>query len=249
MTLQGLEGKVALVTGAGQGIGAATVDRLIDEGCKVVALDINDKGLARYQGNPAVVTEVMDITQQADCERAVSVGVRGFGAVHLMAHCAGIVDAIGPVAEMDVAGFDRVMAVNVRGTMLMMRASLAQMIAQGQGGSIVCIASLAVIRGGATRAAYAASKRAVVGLTSTAALEVGQYGIRVNAVAPGLIDTPMFAGLDEAGLTQLKASLATRPITRLGKPSEIAASIAWLLSDESSYVTGSLHLADGGNTL
>lgn len=249
MSLRGLAGKVAVVTGAAQGIGAATVDRLLEEGCRIVALDINETSLARYAGNANVAIGAVDIAKEADCTRGVQLGVERFGAVHLMANCAAIVDAIAPLAQMDVDAFDRVMAVNVRGTMLMMRATLQQMIAQKLGGSIVCIASIAVIRGGPTRSAYGASKRAVLGLTTTAALENGQYGIRVNAVAPGLIDTPMLHGLDAVALVALNASLASRPITRLGRPQEIAALIAWLLSEESSYVTGSLQLADGGFTL
>jgi len=248
MSLRGLTGKIAVVTGAGQGIGADTARRLLEEGCKVVALDIREAGLAQYAGNPNVATAIVDIVKEDDCARGVAVGIERFGAVHLLAHCAGIVDAIHPVSEMDVDAFDRVMAVNVRGTMLMMRACLRPMIAQKQGGSIVCIASIAVVRGGAMRSAYGASKRAVVGLTSAAALENGQYGIRVNAIAPGLIDTPMMQQVGDTD-AQLRAALATRPIARLGKPAEIAAAIAWLLSDEASYVTGSLNLADGGWTL
>lgn len=248
MALKGLTGKVVVVTGAGQGIGTATVQRLLDEGCKVVALDIKAAGLEQYAGNPNVVTAAVDIVKEADCVRGIAVGIERFGAVHLLAHCAGIVDAIHPVAEMDIDAFERVMAVNVRGTMQMMRACLRPMIAQKQGGAIVCIASMTIVRGGANRSAYGASKRAVTGLTTTAALENGKHGIRVNAIAPGLINTPMMQHVGETD-PQLRAVLASRPIARMGEPAEIAAAIAWLLSEEASYVTGSTLLADGGFTL
>lgn len=248
MSLKGLRGRVAVVTGAAQGIGQATVTRLLEEGCKVVALDLNAAALEQFAGDPNVVTSAMDITNDVDCERSVAVGLKRFGAIHLLAHCAGVAEAFAPLAEMNLEAFDRLIAINLRGTMLMMRACLQPMIAQKEGGSIVCIASLAVVRGGATRSAYAASKRAVVGLTSVAALENGQHGIRINALAPGLVATPMmkYAASTDANLM---AFLKTRPISRMAEPSEIASSIAWLLSEESSYVTGSVQLVDGGYTL
>jgi NAD(P)-dependent dehydrogenase (short-subunit alcohol dehydrogenase family) len=246
MALRGLAGKVALVSGAAQGIGAATVARLLEEGCKVVAMDLKADGLAQYAGNAAVATITGNITKAADCDAAVALAVARFGALNLLAHCAGILHAVAPMAEMDEEAFDHIMAVNVKGTMLMMRASLRQMVAQKQGGAIACISSMAALRAGPTRSAYCASKRAVIGLTSTAAAEYGPHGIRVNALAPGMIDTPIIQGVGPAQMEVLMNQVRTRPIARLGLPEEMAAVMAWLLSDESSYVTGSLQLADGG---
>lgn len=246
MALKGLAGKVAVVSGASQGIGAATVTRLLDEGCKIVAMDMKEAGLAQYAGNANVATIAGNITRAADCDAAVALAVSRFGALHLLAHSAGILHAVAPLAEMDEDAFDHIMAVNVKGTMLMMRASLRQMVAQKQGGAIVCIASMAALRAGPTRSAYCASKRAVIGLTSTAAVEYGPHGIRVNALAPGMIDTPIIHGAGPEQLQVLLNQVKGRPIARLGRPEEMAATIAWLLSDESSYVTGSLQLADGG---
>lgn len=246
MPLKGLSGKVAVVTGASQGIGAATAHRLLDEGCRIVAMDMKAEGLRQFDGNPNAATITGNITKAADCDATVALAVSRFGGLHLLAHCAGILHAVSPLAEMDEEAFDHIMAVNVKGTMLMMRASLRQMVAQKQGGSIVAISSMAALRAGPTRSAYCASKRAVIGLTSTAAAEYGPQGIRVNALAPGMIDTPIIHGVGPAQMEVLMNQVRQRPIPRLGQPEEMANVMAWLLSEESSYVTGSLQLADGG---
>ena len=245
MALKGLPGKVAIVTGAAQGIGAATVDRLLEEDCKVVAVDLKVDGLERLHGRPDVAIVQADISALQDCARAAAFAIERFGAIHCLAHCAGIFAAVNPVAEMDVEAFDRVFAVNVRGTMLMMRAVLPHMIEQKAGGSIVCVSSVSAFRGGAGRAAYGASKRAVLGIVAAAALENGEHGIRVNSVAPGSIDTPMMRGSGALRETIMRNQLAT-PLRRIGQPEEIAASIVWLLSDEASFVTGATLLSDGG---
>lgn len=245
MSLKGLENRVAAVTGAAQGIGAAVVARLRDEGCKVVAIDRNAEGLAAYSGQPGVVCAEADISQAEDCERCIALACREFGAIHYLAHCAAVFSAVHPVAEMDVAAFDRLFAVNVRGTMLMMRAALPQMIAQKQGGAMVLTSSVSAFRTSFGRAAYSASKRAVLGLAAAAAVENGPHGIRVNSVAPGSIDTPMMRGTGALREQILANQLAT-PLRRMGQSEEIAATIAWLLSDEASFVTGAVMVADGG---
>ena len=241
MSLKGLSGKVAIVTGAAQGIGAATVERLLAEGCRVVAVDLRP---AERAGED-VISVAADIANPDDCERAAALAVERFGSVDLLAHSAGIFSAVAPVASMDIEAFDRLMAVNVRGTMLMMRAVLPRMIAQGRGGAIVCLASVSATKAGAGRAAYGASKRAVLGLCASAAIENGPHGIRVNAVAPGSTDTPMMRG-SGALRESIMANQRATPLQRIGEPSEIASAIAWLLSDESSFVTGSVITADGG---
>jgi len=244
MALRGLKGRVAIVTGAAQGIGASTVARLCEEGCHVVAVDRNAEGLAAFSGRSDVATVAADISNPEDCERCIAVATQTFGAVHYLAHCAAIFSAVHPVAEMDIDAFDRLFAVNVRGTMLMMRAALPPMIAQ-QGGAIVLVSSVSAFRTGVGRAAYAASKRAVLGLAAAAAVENGPNGIRVNSVAPGATDTPMMRGTGELKEQVMTNQLAT-PLRRLGQPEEIASAIAWLLSDEASLVTGAVVLADGG---
>jgi NAD(P)-dependent dehydrogenase (short-subunit alcohol dehydrogenase family) len=243
--LRGLAGKVVIVTGAGQGIGEAAVDRLLDEGCKVVAVDLKPEGIARHAGLASAAGIQADISRPEDCERVAALAIERFGAIDGLAHSAGIFSAVAPVAEMDVDAFDRLFAVNVRGTMLMMRAVLPSMIARGQGGSIVCLASVSAFRTREGRAAYAASKRAVLGLVAAAAVENGQHGIRVNSVAPGSTDTPMMRG-SGALREQIMAGQLNTPLRRMGQPQEIASTIAWLLSEESTFVTGACLLADGG---
>lgn len=245
MALRGLADKVVVVTGAGQGIGASALDRLLDEGCRVVAVDVKPDGLALHADNPSVVAVQADISRPEDCARAAEAALDRFGRIDGLAHSAGLFSAVAPVAEMDVDAFDRLMAVNVRGTMLMMRAVLPPMIARGEGGSIVCLASVTSFKTGAGRAAYAASKRAVLGLVAAAAVENGPLGIRVNSVAPGSTDTPMMRG-SGALRESIMANQMSTPLRRIGQPEEIASVIAWLLSDESSFVTGACLLADGG---
>lgn len=248
MALKGLAGKVVLVTGAGRGIGAAIVTRLLEEGCRVVAADLRADLLARYEGHASIHAVTMDVSQEADCQRAVAQAAAHFGGLDGVAHAAGIVSAVAPITEMDIEAFDRHFAVNVRGTLLVLRESLRVMVAQGRGGSIVCLVSIAALRGAAERAAYGAGKRAVIGLVASAAIENGRHGIRVNAIAPGVTDTDILRDAGEEGYRQVMAAQAQRPISRLGQPAEIAALAAWLLSEESSFSTGALHVADGGAT-
>lgn len=245
MPLKGLPSRVAIVTGAAQGIGAATVERLLTESCKVVATDLQGEGLERFRNHPGVALAQADISTPEGCASVAAVAIETFGAIHYLAHCAGVFSAVKPVAEMDIEAFDRLFAVNVRGTMLMMRETLPRMIDQKAGGAIVCVSSVSAFRGGAGRAAYGASKRAVLGLVASAAIENGEHGVRVNAIAPGSIDTPMMRGSGALRETIMKNQLAT-PLRRIGEPNEIAAAIAWLLSDEASFVTGATLLADGG---
>lgn len=245
MPLRGLSDKVVVVTGAGQGIGASTVDRLLAEGCRIIAADLKPDGLSRFSDRPSIAAVEADISRPEDCARIAAAAIDRFGAIDGLVHSAGVFGAVAPVAEMDIDAFDRVIAVNVRGAMLMMRAVLPAMIGRGEGGSIVCLASVTSFRTGAGRAAYAASKRAVLGLVAAAAVENGPHRIRVNSVAPGSTDTPMMRGSGALRDSIMASQLGT-PLRRIGQPEEIASAIVWLLSEESSFVTGACLLADGG---
>jgi NAD(P)-dependent dehydrogenase (short-subunit alcohol dehydrogenase family) len=230
-----LAGKIALVTGGASGIGAATVALLRDRGATVVAAD-----LASGDG----VTP-LDVTDEGAVDALVAAIVADHGRLDLAANVAGTSGTYAELADSTTAGWRQTMAVNLDGVYFCLRAELRAMRAGG-GGSIVNVASAAGRMGVPGLAAYSASKHGVIGLTKTAAIEEARRGIRVNAVLPGSVRTPMleaFSGSDPAVLEQMgKRS----PMGRLGEPPEIAESIVWLLSDASGYVTGNCLAPDGG---
>jgi 3alpha(or 20beta)-hydroxysteroid dehydrogenase len=244
-------GKVAVVTGAAAGFGLAVSLRLAAEGARVVLVDRAADPLA--EAAAAIehsLPVVADVSQEADVESYVQAAVGRYGQVDLFFNNAGIEGRLAPMTELSVDDFDRVLAVNCRGVFLGLRAVLAVMKEQGSG-AIVNTASMAGIRGGATFAPYVASKHAVVGLTRCAALEGAPFGIRVNAVAPGHIDTRMgrdlTAQINPADPESVYRQTAARvPLgKRYGTAQEVAACVLWLLSDEASYVSGSTQLIDG----
>jgi len=244
-------GKVAVVTGAAAGFGLAVSLRLAAEGARVVLVDRAADPLAEAAAaieNSLPV--VADVSQEADVESYVQAAVARYGQVDLFFNNAGIEGRLAPMTELSVDDFDRVMAVNCRGVFLGLRAVLRVMKEQGSG-AIVNTASMAGIRGSAAFAPYVASKHAVVGLTRSAALEGAPFGIRVNAVAPGHIDTRMgrdlTAQINPADPESVYRQTAARvPLgKRYGTANEVAGCVLWLLSDEASYVSGSTQLIDG----
>jgi 3alpha(or 20beta)-hydroxysteroid dehydrogenase len=244
-------GKVAVVTGAAAGFGLAVSLRLATEGARLVLVDRAADPLAEAA---AAIEDslrvVADVSQEADVESYVQAAVARYGQVDLFFNNAGIEGRLAPMTELSVDDFDRVMAVNCRGVFLGLRAVLRVMKEQGSG-AIVNTASMAGIRGSATFAPYVASKHAVIGLTRSAALEGAPFGIRVNAVAPGHINTRMGRDLtvqiNPADPESVYRQTAARvPLgKRYGTAQEVAACVSWLLSDEASYVSGSTQLIDG----
>ncbi len=241
-----LDGKVALITGGARGMGAAHVRHFIAQGARVVFGDVLDdegKALAVELGSGCHYVH-HDVTSEAHWLAAVTEAVTRYGRLDALVNNAGILRFL-PIAEMTLADFTQIMTVNVTGSWLGIKAVSGAM-AEADGGSIVNISSVEGFIGAAGLSAYSASKFAIRGLTKSAARELGGSGIRVNSIHPGAIATPMTAaavstdGVDAAGF------FATMPISRWGEPSEVSHLAAFLVSDASSYCTGSEFVVDGG---
>jgi NAD(P)-dependent dehydrogenase (short-subunit alcohol dehydrogenase family) len=257
MPLPGLSGKVVIVTGGASGIGRAVVERLLAEGSNVALVDCDEEGVrAVCTGLDAerLLGVTADVSAVEDTDRYFAATLERFGRVDGLHANAGISEPGPTIAEEEAAHFDRTLAVNVRGVFLALRQMLRTLAVQGTQGSMVTTASVVGIKGWPNAGSYGASKAAVISLTKTAAIEAGPAGHRVNAVLPGPIDTPMAARI-RAGLSpERQASfehdqLADVQLGRFGQAQEVAALVAWLLSDESSYVTGGIYTVDGGQAV
>ncbi len=248
-----LNGKVAVVTGGASGIGAAVVGRFIDAGAVVVVADLADQAgrdLVARHGASARFCHV-DVSVEADVAAAVDLAVSGFGRLDVMVNNAGIVGAVGSIAETSEASFDETIGVLLKGVFLGTKHAARAMRAQGTG-VIISTASTAGIVGGLGPHLYTAAKHAVIGLTKSVANELGPFGIRVNSVAPGSTLTPMVTMLhrdepaDEAEVAERLASRSLLDSACL--PSDIADGVLYLASDEARYVTGHCLVIDGGQT-
>jgi glucose 1-dehydrogenase len=244
-----LTGKVALVTGAAQGIGQACAVRLAKEGAKVVLCDVNEaagegaaKGIEASGGRATFVR--CDVSKAADVASALAATLEAFGRVDVLVNNAGVVDDA-PFLELSIDELDRVLAINLRGAFLMAQAAARQMVAQGSAGSIVNMSSINAQFALPDHVAYSISKGGINQLTKAMAIALASKDIRVNAVGPGTIDTPLLANVVKDKAFRAKV-LSRTPMGRYGRPDEIAAIVAWLASDEASYVTGTTVYADGG---
>lgn len=250
--LVSLEGKVAIVTGAGVGMGAATARLLAARRAKVIVSDINPETAAatvqaiRAEGGTAHPVRT-DVADEAQVAALVAETVATFGRLDCAVNNAAITPDVLPIHEADMAVFDKVLNVDLRSVMLCMKYEIRQLLAQGSGGSIVNISSVSSFRPQPNNAAYVAAKHGVIGLTKTGSLEYAGRNIRVNAVLPGAIDTPMLRGaLETTGFTEADFAPALSLFGRFGKPEEVAEASAWLCSDASSYVTGHSLAVEGG---
>jgi NAD(P)-dependent dehydrogenase (short-subunit alcohol dehydrogenase family) len=243
------DGKTAIVTGAGSGIGAAIAHALAASGAVVFVSDLDGAkagavaeaiGTAGGQAHAATT----DVADAAAVEALIARAEAKTGALHLLVNNAGIGGPLAPVGDYPLDGWRQVMAVNLDGVFFGMRFAIPAMIRAG-GGAIVNMASILGSVGFAGASAYTATKHALLGLTRAAALDHSKDGIRVNAVGPAFINTPLLDNLPEGAKDQL---IAVHPVGRLGEPDEVAALTLFLLSDRASFITGSYHLVDGGYT-
>jgi len=248
-----LEGKVIMITGGSTGIGFATTRRCVAEGASVLIADINETaGVAAAAELSAAGGKVhfypTNVTQASAVEAAVAEAVARFGRLDGAFNNAGIDGGFTNTIKMTEEAFDQTIAVNLKGVWLCMKYQIEQFLAQGSGGAIVNTASVAGLVGTRGGIAYCASKHGVVGMTKCAALDFARKKIRVNAVCPGLIKTPMLEHMAEITGVSVETYANQEPVGRLGEPREIGDTVAFLLSEDSSFITGVALPVDGGWT-
>lgn len=247
-----MKGHVAFVTGAASGIGLAAAEAFAAQGADVMLADVNPQGeveAARIGKKYGVRTifQRCDVAKESDVKGVTDRTVRDLGRLDYAFNNAGIEGQVAPTDESSIENWDKVVNTNLKGVWLCMKFEIEKMLKQG-GGSIVNCSSIAGIVGFTQLPAYVASKHGVVGLTESAALEYATKGIRVNAVCPGIIQTPMFDRFTGGDPSAVEAMKQQAPMGRTGEPKEIADAVIWLSSNKASYVTGQAIAIDGGWT-
>ena len=248
-----LDGKIVIITGAAAGIGLASAQRLKAEGAKLMLVDVQASALdaaAAAIGSDHCIAQLADVCDPEQVESYVEETIKTYGRIDGFFNNAGIEGEVATVADYQVDVFDQVMAVNVRGVWLGLKYVIPHMMSTG-GGSIVCTSSLGGLKGAARMSAYIASKHAVVGLMRSAALEYAAHNIRINTINPAPIATRMIESIEQGFAPGAPEKIAERmaasvPLRRYGTPSEVAQLVLFLLSDESSYCTGTTFPIDGG---
>ena len=246
-----LAGRVAAITGGASGMGRAMALRFLAEGAFVVVADFNDESISAVANDASAAgfgvdrmrTLHVDVSAEDDVAAMVALAVRAFGALDILCNNAGIGGAFGPITELTVDDWDETFHVLVRGVFLGCKHGARQMLLQGGGGSIINTASVAGITGGSGPLAYSAAKAAVINLTRAAALELAPQRIRVNAICPGAIDTPL---LRQGRRGKDITAQPTQPLPGIGQPDDIAGAALFLASDDSAFVTGEALVVDGG---
>jgi NAD(P)-dependent dehydrogenase (short-subunit alcohol dehydrogenase family) len=250
----GLEDKAALVTGAGSGIGAAAARRLAEEGARVLLADRNTDGVVAVTadlvgGGAKAVSRTVDVTDASEVAAMVEACLERWGRLDRAVNNAGIAQPASPIDRLTEDQFDELMRVNAKGVWLCVKYEVPAILAAG-GGAIVNVTSVASHIAAAGQGAYAGSKHAALGLTKGAALDYAAEGLRVTAVSPGLVETPMARNFvrESGDPSVLEPIEAAHPLGRAATPEEVADAIVWQLSDRASFCTGSAVLVDGGYT-
>lgn len=246
-----LEGKIAIITGAGSGIGRATAKIFAREGARLLIADVAaDAGAETLKALKDASADALfmrvDVSKSNEVEAMVAKAVETYGRIDCAFNNAGIEGEGALTHKCSEENWHRVLSINLTGVWLCMKAEITQMLKQGGGGAIVNTSSLAGLVGSIGGPAYVAAKHGVAGLTRTAALEYGRHGIRVNAVCPGPIRTPMMQRIMHGSTEAEQRFIRSEPLKRFGEPEEIGETVAWLCSDRASYVTGLPMPVDGG---
>ena len=244
-----LDGKVAVVTGGASGIGRTTCQFYAREGAKVVVSDVDEKAgnetvrLIKDAGGEAAYVGA-DVSSPEDCQKLIHDAEQQYGRLDIAFNNAGVGGESNNTADYSVEGWQKVIGINLSGVFYCMKYEIQAMLRTGRG-VIVNNSSILGAVGFAGAPAYVSAKHGVIGLTQTAAIEYGQQGIRVNAVGPGFIHTPMLAGIEQDEQTR-NLLISLHPIGRLGLPEEVAELVVWLSSDQASFITGAYYPVDGG---